>query len=281
MADPARIPAPNYTQIPNVVLDLMADMSDAELRVVIAIARQTFGWHKKRDKISLSQLAKLTGMSRQGVINGLEAGTKRGLIERTPDESDRRGGIWYRLLVNDVDQSSRLTSYPVDQSTPLTITSQPTRPDLVNGVDTQKKGKENKERERGTSDPDLTRAPSELAITIADVCKINPKVATQKQRQALNEAYTVIRDSGATPDDVRARERWWYANDWRAKKENRPPRPVELQEIWDTATASAPKPTRPIAAPKIAPPADARPAPEVAAKMAELLARKRGTHDTS
>lgn len=143
------IPAPNYTQIPNAVLDAMADMSDAELRIVVAIARQTFGWHKKRDKISLSHLRRLTGMSRQGVLNGLAAGVARGLIERTPDPGDPLGGIWYRLLVESPDDS--LTSPPgrlvhqVDQSTPWTRTSPPGRPELVHQVDQQKKGKEKKE----------------------------------------------------------------------------------------------------------------------------------------
>jgi phage replication O-like protein O len=143
MDDQARIPAPNYTQIPNAVLDLMADMGEAELRVVLAIARQTFGWHKKRDKISLSQLTKLTGMSRPAVVNGLKAGIERGLIDRTPDPNDGRGGIWYHLLVNEVNQSSTLTS---NQLTTLTRTSNPTLPELVNEVNTQKKEKERKER---------------------------------------------------------------------------------------------------------------------------------------
>jgi phage replication O-like protein O len=147
MSEPVTIHPPNYTQIPNAILDLMADMSDAELRVVLAIARQTFGWHKKRDKISLSQLRVLTGMSKQGVINGLDAGIRRGLIERRPDPNDNRGGIWYRLIVHGVDQSSTLTSNEVDQSTALTGSSPRRRPDLVHGVDTQKKGKESKERE--------------------------------------------------------------------------------------------------------------------------------------
>lgn len=124
MSEPSRIVPPNYTQIPNVVLDSMSEMSDSEFRVVLAVARQTFGWHRERDKISVSQLQKLTGLSRQGVVNGIKAGEQRGIIERIPDETDKRGGIWYRLLVNDVDQSTELTR-----------TSQRTRPELVNDVD--------------------------------------------------------------------------------------------------------------------------------------------------
>lgn len=157
--DTASIPPPNYTQIPNVVLDLMPEMGEAELRVVLAIARQTFGWHKKRDKISLTQLMELTGMKKQGVVNGLKAGIKRKLIERTPDPSDARGGLWYRLLVHERDQSTKETSpqnehvYNADQSTKETRTSPRKRLEPVSFVDTQKKDKERKEKREGGEAP--------------------------------------------------------------------------------------------------------------------------------
>lgn len=246
MDNQARIPAPNYTQIPNTVLDLMSDMEETEFRVVIAIARQTFGWHKKRDKISLSQLEKLTGLSRQGVINGIAAGEKRGLIEKTKDDSDKRGGIWYRLLVNSIDQSTELTSQnnvlvrEVNQSTELTRTSQLSRPELVNSVDTQKKEKEKKER-GGEHAP--ARPLSELALTIADVCKINPKIPTDKQKRALNATYQALKAIGATPDDVRARRRAapaaWLPCRTSARRSSRPgraaPRPRALYPIFRPA----------------------------------------------
>jgi len=75
------------------------------------------------------------------------------------------------------------------------------------------------------------RTLSDLALAIADVCKINPKIPTDKQRRALNATYQALNGIGATVDEVRARETWWYANDWRAKKEGRAPRPDELQAI--------------------------------------------------
>ncbi len=82
------------------------------------------------------------------------------------------------------------------------------------------------------------KAPDELALALADACKINPKIATKKQRDALNEAYQSLKSIGATAADVQPRIRYWYAEDWRAKKENRPPRPAELVEIWEQAIAS-------------------------------------------
>jgi hypothetical protein len=73
------------------------------------------------------------------------------------------------------------------------------------------------------------------------VCKINPKIPTPKQKRALNETYQALKSIGATPSDVRARETWWYANAWQAKKEGRAPRPDELQAIWDEAAAPVKK----------------------------------------
>lgn len=81
-----------------------------------------------------------------------------------------------------------------------------------------------------------SRTLSELALAIADVCKINPKIATKRQREQLNEAYQSLKAIRATPAEVQQRGGWWNANDWRAKKESRPPRPMELVEIWEAAT---------------------------------------------
>lgn len=126
------------------------------------------------------------------------------------------------------------------------------------------------------------RAPSELALAIADVCKINPKIATEKQKRSLNATYKALNGIGATPDDVRKREAWWYANDWRAKKEGRAPRPDELQAIWEEAAAPVKKqPTERVAPtvglngkrPEVPP--DAKPPQEVAARMKELIAQQR------
>ncbi len=74
---------PNHTQTPNELFDIhMRDMDMAELKVTLVICRKTFGWHKQRDKISLSQLEEITGMSRTSVIKGVQQGIGRGTIER-------------------------------------------------------------------------------------------------------------------------------------------------------------------------------------------------------
>ena len=139
---------PKFTQIPNLLLDeQMAVMGDAELRVTLAIARQTFGWHKESDVISLSQLIKMTGLSRQGVVDGVKEGLERGTIKRYPEGQS----FTYQLVIDEP-------------------TSQPTRPvlvnvvdqQLVNVVDTQKKGI--KEREIKIEADACEASPSEWIL---------------------------------------------------------------------------------------------------------------------
>jgi phage replication O-like protein O len=144
-----RLPKPNYTQVPNVVLeDWLPEMKGAELKVVLAICRKTFGWHKVKDRISLTQLQKATGLSRQGVINGLNDAIDRGIVEKT---GNAKTGYSYELLVNEVDHLADHNDLTGQYSRPVLVNevdqaSQRSRPALVNEVDTQKKLKETKER---------------------------------------------------------------------------------------------------------------------------------------
>jgi phage replication O-like protein O len=92
---------PNYTQTPNDLFDeMLPDMGLSELKVVLVIIRKTKGWHKERDRISLSQLMKLTGLSRQGVLDGILRAMQRGIVGR---EASGRS-YEYFLIVNTVDQ---------------------------------------------------------------------------------------------------------------------------------------------------------------------------------
>lgn len=118
----------NHTQTPNSFFDKLLPQitSLCELKVTLSIIRQTCGWHKTEDRLSITRLMRLTGLSRQGVIDGVEAGMRRGTIVR------RRQGA------QDFIYCLKLTPQPVndlDRSDPLTSTGQQSRPVLVNGSD--------------------------------------------------------------------------------------------------------------------------------------------------
>lgn len=126
---------PNYTQTPNVFFDeLMSNMGNAELRVVLVAIRKMFGFHKTADAISLTTFQKLSGLSRQGVMDGIAAAIKNGYLRQLPT-TGHRGTTMYTLCIG---QEAGLVK-PVDQSRELTSTSQASSPELVKPVDTQNK----------------------------------------------------------------------------------------------------------------------------------------------
>lgn len=145
---------PNYTQTPNALFDLMPQMNNQELRVTLAIIRKTKGWHKQEDELSISQLMELTGLSRQGVVNGTRRALERGTVYRKPAGRS----FVYGLIVNVVDQAKE------DVSTSLTNDSQRRLPKSVNDVDTQKKGKKEKEIQDAPSKNEVKREPNKAEL---------------------------------------------------------------------------------------------------------------------
>lgn len=75
------IQSPNYTQIPNEILDdWMSKLSGSEFKVLIKICRNTFGWRKSKDKISTSQIMEYTGLGNKAVIEAVRSLCNHDLI---------------------------------------------------------------------------------------------------------------------------------------------------------------------------------------------------------
>jgi len=73
--------APRFTQIPDVLFDeYLPGLGLAELKVLLAIMRRTYGWRKPTDAISLSQLQKATGLSRKAVWTATNSLEEEGYI---------------------------------------------------------------------------------------------------------------------------------------------------------------------------------------------------------
>lgn len=97
-----RIPAPNYTPMPNALIKLFPLMKEAELRVTLAIARETFGWHRKKAKLTIPELCIKTGMSNHGVPTGIKQGMDRGTIGR------EQIGKTFRYFLNILEETDEL-----------------------------------------------------------------------------------------------------------------------------------------------------------------------------
>lgn len=131
---------PNTTQYPNFLFDLMPSLKEGELRLLNAIVRKTYGWQKQKDKISLSQMIELTGMSKQGILDARERLINKGIIK-----AEMVNGIMEYMvvipedsLVNNVDLN-KCKAVKIEQAGSLN------QPQIdVHNVDTQKKQLQNK-----------------------------------------------------------------------------------------------------------------------------------------
>lgn len=89
--------SPNYTQAPNDLFDVyLSDLGYADLKVCLALIRLTFGYQRSNVRISLTKLAKLTGMTRESILLGSSALEEKGLIIKYSD-----GGVTeYELSIS-------------------------------------------------------------------------------------------------------------------------------------------------------------------------------------
>lgn len=113
----SRLLIPNTTQVPNVLLDeVIPSLKPGAVRVLLAILRFTYGFGKAADRISFTQLEKLTGLSRWGVNGAVDELRARQIVV-VKLGAKGRGANEYALnldvstgqLVNKDDQSENLT----------------------------------------------------------------------------------------------------------------------------------------------------------------------------
>jgi len=91
-----------YTFVPNVYFDEhLAELSGAEIKVLLAITRRTFGEQKESDEISLSQFERMTGLDRKSVIAGLRGLIQRGLVVQTQAARDIRPASYKCVMPED------------------------------------------------------------------------------------------------------------------------------------------------------------------------------------
>ena len=153
MSNDDKILIPNTFQTPNALVDeVMPNVSGPAFKALLAITRLTLGWnHLGAVEISLDKLRKRTGLSRQGVIDGLRELKKLDLVIITKGPRNSRVPNHYALnlnlttgeLVHGLDRSKLLTS----------ATSPQGRPILVHNSDSLKPRKPNKKESMESDKP--------------------------------------------------------------------------------------------------------------------------------
>lgn len=78
-----KIPKPNYTQVPNVLLDGMFEFTHTEFKVLMLVCRQTFGFHREQHRLSYSFIERGCGLSHDAVYNALKTLCFKGVLMRT------------------------------------------------------------------------------------------------------------------------------------------------------------------------------------------------------
>lgn len=134
------LPTPNYCQVPNVLLDeWISKLGNAEFKILMYMCRKTFGWHKIKDRISLSQMTKATGLTRSNIISAIRSLCKLGLLMKMKIGKVGQEQTYYEIIIHDNSNNS----YQSYKKTPPSPVAGPTKETL-----TKEKEKEKEEKEK-------------------------------------------------------------------------------------------------------------------------------------
>jgi phage replication O-like protein O len=215
--------SPNYTQTPNDLFDeFMCEMTEAELKVVLAVVRGTFGYHKSQCDLSLPNLAKATGMSQSSVLRGALAATKRKLIKRT--SAGKKTSVWKIITSSTIEEDKhplpqRKTSSTVEDGLPLPQRKTSSTIEEQVGLN---KGERKKERGKKENAPPAAIAVLEHALEVTF-----SKHDTKSFLESLPDA-----------DEASAKKfvHYWRTVDPRGKKKDSyPPTAKQIIHLWKIA----------------------------------------------
>ena len=190
-----------YTKIPNWLFDeIMPKCGNAsEWLIVCVIARKTFGWGKKSDVISYSQLKKASGIgSRATIKKSLFSLIDSGIIIREQSEGQ---GIAYSIT----EPVQKLNQY-----TNCTSTSTVSEPVPVQKLYSQKKLSKEKKETYIDALPDVeSPAVTTIRMALAKICKTTYWVKTEDE---YSSAIYALIGMDATAEQVEGFADWWMVN---------------------------------------------------------------------
>ena len=140
---------PNYTQIPNIILDSMASFTHTEFKVAMLVCRHTFGWQRERKKMSFSYVQEGCGLSREAVNNAFITLLEKGILERTASGNSYE----YQLNIVEIGSPNEPLSESVRQTdqfakqTDNGSVNEPIASKSVRQTDTKKERGVNKRKE--------------------------------------------------------------------------------------------------------------------------------------
>lgn len=122
---------PNTSSIPNVLFDYwMEKLSPAEFKILMCIARKTYGWNKSHDLISIKQIGVMTGLHKSGIIKNVEKLVSIGLVNKVKsktsdgDDAPNRFEINVYCVEGGSLQSRQGVVYSVDKGVVYSVDTQ-------------------------------------------------------------------------------------------------------------------------------------------------------------
>lgn len=95
----------SFTQIPNELLDCLVSsrLRPAEKSILLLVIRQTYGYHKKSDRISLTQFEKKTRLARSSVNHSLTLLVRCGLLVK--EKGNGKTPNSWSICLDDVNEA--------------------------------------------------------------------------------------------------------------------------------------------------------------------------------
>jgi len=193
--------SPGWLWLRNEILDEYASrLGPTGIATYVALCRYA-GNRSQECWPSMATLAEAIGVSsRTTVAKALERIEEAGLIRieaRYSDDGSQTSNLYTLLAVEDVGEEPEKEPEPKTKPEP----------------------KSDKEKHQA------------MFSAMARVCKLDWRVATQKQNGILNRDAKVLRGAGATPEQIARFGTWWYNHDWRGQK-GEPPKVWQIRDEW-------------------------------------------------
>jgi phage replication O-like protein O len=236
----------NFSRIHNAILEAIysGDFSLREVKCLLFLIRQTYGFQRKADTISYEQFADATGINRRHVISTMQSLVAKNVVTSV-SSGNRRPQTWafnkyierWNLVTKTVTSTSDQNSHQIDALVTELVTSTSDQNSHQssdqNSHPQKKERKEKKIHAPVTSDCEGEKAVTPHQEYFGAVCIIvgmDYKLLTKEQTGQVAQVVGKLQKAGYTIDDLRSFYRMWR-DDWRAQNGQRPTLKQLLAEI--------------------------------------------------
>lgn len=210
---PPKIASPQaedgHVDIANEIIEALArtNLSAYEWRILCAVWRKTYGWHKKADMISITQFQKMTGLKRQHVSRTISELLKRNIVTRIGDSRISTYGFqkdytkWKNVTKRGDHAGTARVSERVGQKTVTRI-----------GDDLSPNGVTTKETNKRKKYVDTDSALKLAHLLLKEIQKSKPDLKMPNLQMWARDLDLMIRRDGRSPERIERAIRWVTAD---------------------------------------------------------------------